>query len=681
MSLSNTKWTLNGATIRSHKISNVDVLYENQKPDELSWMDPLAAFDSDLRWAYDAEIVLAYDGVVRFRGKMRNTPRNLEPTREDINYRALGPWAWLDEMPYVQDYATDGIGGTEARGDVILGQDGGGESITLAAAITAVIGSAIANGCPITLGTLEGLNYAAPFDRTSDQSHAGAIIRLLSAAPSHVVRWDYTGLVPSFNCLPRATMPAVTLPVRPAGLSTGGAYAPFESIKINPLYQLQATAVCLIYRREDVENGVPNRKTFKDYTPAEANPSQPRALTRTWELAGSVLDQRSTYLRQPTETRFIAPGLVTEGSTSIVDAGGTAAQFATLSTFWKRKLPFLREEGVEILGFRYGTRELNEAVAVEGGGTTTEITPACERELTGGAITGWMQSKLNIKAEYQKITVECRYKAFADDTSEGVTKKELRHQIFSAVITATSAQTKEEGYSLLDSIDESFTPAEEPPEGISAQLHAALSELQHDGPLALYDRNFVYDVRPGQVVNLDLAPRPEWLTMRALVQSSRLSIDRARSQISVGFAHQLGFDDLKDMWRGNKNRQPVTSSRKFNESGGAEGVSLTVFTPRNDVTAVDAPPIQGTTEAVTPAGAVATPAELVAKIKKYYTDLGILPVGGHWFNVPVTARGSFRAYVHTSDANLVDQWHTSFQMGDPAAGETYYVTLQQLGIY
>jgi hypothetical protein len=676
MRLSANQWKINGQSITALGLNNVSWTRENQQAESLGWLDPLARFDSAPRWAYDTEIVLTCNDVVKLRARVRNDPSNLDPTNESINYRALGPWAWLDEMPYVQDFTVKPVAAdpafTEQRGDAILGQAGDGSKINVAAAIIEVVGSAIAAGCPITLGVLDGLDFYVPFERKSDLSHADAIQALLESAPTHVIWWDHSGLMPSINCGPRATLPAVDIVVRDVDVDDGGAYAPVQSAKINALYHLQASAVCLIFRREDVDNGAPTVKTFKQYTPADAQPTQPRALTRTWELAGSVRETKTNYITQPTSTQFISESLAFGGGVLIP----SSPDFASVASFWMRKYPALKKTGVaNILAFRKGARtKMAEADDDE---PDAAFTPACERELLAGSITDWMQKRLNIVAEYQKITVEVLYKAPTD--KPGVT--EVKAELLTAIITATSAQTRiAQPYSMLDSIEESFTPAEEPPTGISARLYAALSELQHDGEFVLVDPSLEYDIGPGKVVNLITSKRPEWATMRALVQGSNVDCRGYANTVRVGYCHQLGIDDLKDMYRSNKTRQPVTTTRNYNPDGGAQQAGLAVYNPRNEISSTPIPTFAEKVE-VTPGGAIATKEELVAAIKARYEALGILPLSGQWIDVTVAGKGKFRAIIVTSDSNLGGQWNASFQMTKDGVTIDYWVTMHQLGIY
>ena len=677
MAIDTTFWKINRHTLEELGVTGPMYQEGNQTPDTFSFHDLDAAFDSTPVFAYLDEIVVTANGVTIFRGTIREIPHHLGTAEESLSYEAKGGWVLLDEMPYSQyfNFAADPanpLSGLipQLQGLVILGQNNGGGKISLHAAVSAVIGSAIEAGCPIALGNLEGLDFMIPWDQVKDLSHADALARLLQFVPDGVVKFDYTVNPPTFNFLRRHTMPAVALNVPLPGTGGTGVYAPFEDVVMKPRYDLQASGVYLIYLSVNRANAAAWQVRTVDAWPAGINPRQPRCITRTIELAGSVAN--STLITQPVKAQTINENLAF-GVGPLLPG---AAHYDDVARFWKRKLPFLKKADVQILGFSNGTRSLQDKSDATSLADDAAFDPACERELVAGSITDWMQIRKSIKAEYQKISVRCRYMA-STDTASG--KKELKDEIFTAIITATNAQ--EQTYSMEELND--FTPAEEVPVGLAAAIHQAMAPLHWDGQFTLVDVETPLQVRIGMVVNLVCAARPEWAAIRALVQSVDVDIANGRTRITVGPPKHLGPDDLKDLYRTNRNRQPVTSYMM--RTGGTASTSattagLTVYAPRNDVTSTPTPPIQGTAP-VEPVGVIATPDELVAAVKGYFTSLGISPKGGDYVNLTIGDKGKFRAYVHTSDANLGGAWNVSFTMDAPPDGPTYWCTMHQLGIY
>ncbi|MDF3058013.1 MAG: hypothetical protein K0R17_2228, partial [Rariglobus sp.] len=525
-------WTLNGLSMGAQQIEDWALDYASMQADKLELVDPLAAFDSDFRWAFDEELVLACDGVVKFRGLVRELPRFMGATAESITYTALGPWAWLEERPYVQFFKVaenpdnaESVLISKFQGRVVLGQADDGQKVNLSVAITQVIQSAIAAGCPITLGVIEGLDFKIPWDEVRDMSHAAVIARMLQLAPDAVVWWDYSGLMPSFNVSRRPLLPVATYNVPAAGEGGTGTFAPFDEVRLRPCYSTQSAGVVLFYLRTNRANEKAWREVDIDAYPPGTDPRGARVSAFTIELAGSVYTD--TRPSQPVRSQFINELLVSGYGTAILPTGGTAAQFEAMARFWKRKYPALKKEGVTILGFRNGARVKMSELDTDAADDV--FTPACARELTAGAITDWMQTKLLIAAEYQKISVQVTYKAPTADIADDPLKKEIKGEELVAIVTATSATSKP--YSFVQ--DSSTTQEEAKPEGMAQRLYEILHELQHDGTFSLVDVEPSADVRPGYVVNLNCAAQPDWAAMRALVQATRLSGRTGKTSVTV----------------------------------------------------------------------------------------------------------------------------------------------------
>ncbi|MFA6962453.1 MAG: hypothetical protein WC205_16985 [Opitutaceae bacterium] len=672
-------WRINGETtvalgIKSYRLTGLSLA-----ADTFVWDDPLAAFDANLRWAYGDEIVVTVDDVVRFRGTVDDTPRDLGAASESITYTATGPWQALEEMPYVQFYsvaedpdaATPVLIGKE-QGLVVLGQADDGQKVDLGVAITAVLQSAIDAGWEGAIGAVTGFDFKILWQEVTDLSHASVIKRMLQLAPDAVSWCDYSVNPPALNISRASLLGAVTVKVPAKDQGNTGDYTPFEQIKLRPCYEQLSAGVVLYYLRTNA-NGW--RTVDIERYPLDTPSRGRRVSSFTIQLGAANYD--STRIRQEVDTRFINTNLVFVG---YLKTG--MDHYDEVAAFWKRKLPLLKyADAVEILGFRNGTRQLPEPVLVDDGlGGTVEslaIDPACERELEKGAVTGWMQQVYNIKAEYQKIAVECLYKIATVDG-----KQEVKHQTLSVIITATSAQTKT--YSLLT--DESGNDEEPKPVALAQQLYTPLAVLQHEGSFPIVRTLTSFAIWPGKVVNFDCAARPEWATMRACVQS--ISLDQTnRELVTVRPARLSSFGDLIDLWRANRKTQ--STGLAFARTGGQIGseAALTLFSPRNDVSTTDLPAIQGTSDTFAPAGAVATKEELVARVVSYYKGLNIMPRGGDCINIPVTGRGWFRSYVHAANPAGSTTYDNGFIIsfvtdGDfPISAVTYWITMHQLGIY
>lgn len=86
-------WTLNGSTLAALSITQARLVYKNAAPDELTFtISP----SSTPAFAVMADIVLALDGVVQFRGFIVRPGRATEATRFGMQYTAHGAWGWYE---------------------------------------------------------------------------------------------------------------------------------------------------------------------------------------------------------------------------------------------------------------------------------------------------------------------------------------------------------------------------------------------------------------------------------------------------------------------------------------------------------------------------------------------------------------------------------------------------------
>lgn len=539
-----TVWKINGTECGpGHGLRDVQLELGNQVADVLSFTQDGAAFDGSALFAFGDTITLTRTvdsdpAVTWFRGRIVSVPRTGLARGESLTYQAKGGWAELEQFAFMQLYkeaitVSDPASSLTSilRGRVVLGQDDAGAKVSLQQAIIDIIDFAIASGAALQRGSVS-LSGTIPWDEVTDMSCADAIQRLLQFAPAAVVWVDHSTTPPTINCARRASLTAVNL-----ALDAGT----IEAVELTPRYDLKCDHVCLIYVATNRANEASWETTTRDVYPGGTTGRERNALVRTIRLAGSVLDQ--TILEQKIQTAEFNPAKLAFGDGPIVNSGGTAADFSTLRTFWRRHHPALQSGAVEIKSFRAGTFGPQDP--------DEELDTLCIRELTSGAVTDWMQDFQGVHSQQVAATADIEVEV--TDPSDATRKERLVIKA-SAVFTATNASRTL--YTFLQ--DSSFTPAEEIPTDLAYAIYTDVNQLHWDGRVSLVEAEPTLAITPGKKLNLT-GSLTAWSTMAALVQSARVSIDDGRTEIRVGPPAQIGVDQLVEVYRSNRARQPVTS--------------------------------------------------------------------------------------------------------------------------
>ncbi len=555
MAVDTTHFKINGQTFAELGISEPRLRGVNGAPDVFSWRDPLTRFDAALRWPYDTEIVLTAGGEVVFRGKVRKTPRFLGATAESIAYEAHGPWAWLNEQAYLQEHrfvddpeAEEPTFTPKEHGRAVLGlklkEDGTSEHVQLGEALAEIVST---SGAGVTVGSITGFDFQVPLDEAVDLQVTDAMGRLLQWAPDAAEWYGYAASPPTYNVGRRADLEEVTLAVPAPGEGGTEPFVPFESIALDPAYKLQAPAVVIFFRRAtDATNGV-WAVHEKQAAPEGATGREPRAIVRTIDLAGAV--PGGGRLTQPVKTESLSALLQTAGT--VLPATGEAGNaFNALAAFWRRKVPRLRNATIN--AFQACTR-VRVPDGSEDKNQSTAPTAVCIRELTRGGITDWMlEQQASLRVETQVISCRVLFTEVVDGVST------VRVENYTTRVTATNAVTK--AYRSRGGVVEVGEEAEAAMPGLAAKIWQGVKDLHYDGTFVIVEERPTLTVRPGKVVNLDCAARPEWANMRALVQMVDADLATGRTVVTVGPPHHLGPQELQELFRSNRSRKDVLSA-------------------------------------------------------------------------------------------------------------------------
>ena len=557
-------WKINGTLVHELGLKDGRVTYGSLQASTLSFRHAGAAWDADPLFVFDEavrleQVVMDDDGVTVlstvgvFAGKRLADPREFGPDSENLSYTFSDVWDELTRRPLLQNQAVvlDPESSSEpslvAQGLIVLGQDDGGASVTVAQALTTFIAAAAAAGVSIALGEVTGFDFTVDWDIVADLTIADAILRVLKFSPDAVSEIDYDPEVPVIHFRRRANLTPVSLPISPIGQGEFPAYVATKGLRIRERKDLVPTFVAIHIRRSNSENGA-TYLTIDKQTAGPGAETDDRAIVRTLQLAGSNFSE--TRLSQECTTTPLAAALTAGGT---ITAG---SDFDELSKFWKRKCPELAATNITLKGFRNTAREATPVLDSDGNDATPTLDTSLVRELIEGAITPWMEnSTLNRKAQDQTYRAEIAY----DEVVDGVTKRQI--ETYQAGVQATNASTRP--YNWQESGDEE--EAEPAPEDLATSIYNGLKanahgEAQHEGRLLLIERECSLSLRPGKhALNLT-GSRIAYTRMNAVIQTVSADLDKWESDVTFGWPDHLGPADLVDLARANRLKSPADTA-------------------------------------------------------------------------------------------------------------------------
>jgi len=468
--------------------------------------------DYDPAIGYGANVTIYRDGVKWFYGRCNTMPVAGDGNAEGHTYEIVGPWWWLEQIVYQQDWKlwdpSAGALVTKKKSRVILFQQADGTVIDSGAQVEDTLDYAIALGAPITRGTIE-LAVNLPMEEVLDISCAEVIRRCMRWSPEFVAWFDYTTATPTLHI--RAPSSLGTLSYN---CVTDDAR---QSIQIRPRYDLQVPGVTIHYERTNTVDGV-GYETFEEDTAGTT--TDPRSVVATIELAGS----NTNYLRQRIETE--------DWPTSLND-----------KTWWKAHHPALAETLDADL-------TITDAKIQETGGAPSGLYP---RILLEGQLQDWMD------VEYTTYNVVATV-AVVKKVGAAIVKQEKNQQL-SFTIVATDAETKT--YTgLADS-----ESAEDTPTGLAAKFYASWGRLHYEGTWGMVSEDVPAGTLMGNIINLT-GGAAAWAAMAAVVYEVFQDVDNGTTQVRFGPNRYLGLNDLVALLRTLRHRR--TSIRhKARETGEA----------------------------------------------------------------------------------------------------------------
>lgn len=476
----------------------------SQGVDQLRFTESAAAYDDPPTFAFDDTIRLKRDGTTVFVGRIQQ-PKSINRVAESREYQVSGPWSWLEQIVYQQEWrTTNGVDTSvieSRRSRIILGQTKTGAKIATGVEMIAAIQWAIDVGAEIAIGTIDA-SVTIPYQELVDVTVAELIRTCLRWTPDAQTWIDYTQPTPTIHIRRRSALASVSLALSPAN-SNG--------LEITSREDLQVPCVCLRYEKSHTVDGEVYSTVDTDLFPVEASGSEPRAFVATIDLAGSA----ASYEIQTLETAAILP---------------------SSKSFWKDQLPALK-------GYLDTDLTISDASATDPDGAPTSL----DRYVISGAITDWMGVGDGEVIATAKITYA------------GSDFPAFENGVASVRLPATDTSR-----TVFDRLV-SFDAAEPTPVGLAQAMYEALSPLQWQGRYELAEEDVSGVVHTGNKLRLT-GGLAAWATMDAAIQQVIENLDTGKTTIIFGPPQHLGPQDLVALLRANRQSR-ASWRRKERETG------------------------------------------------------------------------------------------------------------------
>ena len=480
----------------------------SQAVDQLSFALP-DDFDADVPFAYGDILELKKDGVRWFYGRVATVPRQAQGAEESRGYTVAGPWWWLENIVFQQDWLIgDGAGATTLvkKSRAILSQDIDGDKLNTGEVIAEALDYAIARGAPIVKGSIDPA-LTVPYQEVKDLTVADVVRLVLRWSPDVVTYIDYTTTTPTLHVRKKENL-------SPASFAF--TQDPIQSFAATPRSDLVPPSVALKFEILNTVGDDQWTDMVTQIAPDEASGLEVGALVATIELQGV----RGSKQQQAVETQPLDP---------------------TSKAWWISKVPSLTEgDFVHVGNWNYAGLQFKNPTVTNESGTPV----SWPREIIDGAVPEWRSDD----AERVTVAADVTYMR-----ADGNGKRTLvEDEPMKVKCTATDLYSKT--YVRVTTED-----AGEPvPEGLAQSIYDSVSVLHYEGQMSLVSDELVEPGYLGKVINVS-GGRAEWASMAALVQTVTEDIDNGTVSIRFGPAAHLSPQDLVALLRAN--REAVRSTR------------------------------------------------------------------------------------------------------------------------
>ena len=486
--------------ITSHSTNLVD-----QAPDTVILQTNGADWDDAPLLPYQSQVTIKQDGTIIFIGTCITDPRMATGRTQQISYRILGPWYWLEATLYEQQHQRwSGLALEPAyQPNVVLNYSATGTRWNSGQQITDAINYAIAKGAPITLGTISP-DIQIPYEDVTAIKCSEVIVRQMRWSPDYAVWWDYTAVGgPAINITHQSAMPATNVNINDLT-------SPAADIK--PRYDLQRPGVELTYETTvSTDDGYYINTT----TDSAGTIDSIHTLRATIPLTGTISGYSLSQEIEVDDFPFSGDPLVHDWLNV---------------PWWQERVPSIAQIDAADITLH------DETVIIEKDpdtGLPLYDIDDLPRYIVEGTVQPWMKDG-GVKAANIEITV------LADITirkPDNTIARIIKNRPIALKTVGTDAITKE--YRAAETI----SAIEDVPTGVAASLYTAVSRLQFDGTITIIGQDPAAGYRPGQKFNI-LGGNAEWATMGAIIRNVVQNSVNGSTRITFGPAKNLGADDI-----------------------------------------------------------------------------------------------------------------------------------------
>lgn len=584
-------WTLepdgspeSAATLEARGIADPGIVWPNQAPGVLTMTLKLAGgVVADLStYAFDSVWVLRRDGSVFFRGRVRSAPRR--SGNDTAGLTLVDAWGDLDDTPYLQIWDVVGSDGSIDQQQVpraLISPPASRQ--TSAEALAAVIAAAAEAGTTVGLSITGLPSLLLPPIEAANLSCGELIRTILRYHPGATARISYGTATDTLQIRDRSTAPATTYEVGERPLADFNLTRRDDQV-VDSVHVMYETSAARFNEVAGEAEGDPatiratrRLAVFKDVWPIGA------AITRKSlavvlsvppiaEPPAPPIPQRVAIKTRPlpptgandTEAQkwwLDMLGLASLGLTVdvvLLPPPGSVGQEHRVRFAWEAddpddplhempspvnpaSTPVWRPDSVEDLPRQLIAGNLAEWMRVDAADVVVDADLAIKKSAVDAlGIAAWKKVMSYAPVEREVGGFDCY-----------VINHELRVRATNAKTRVYTNSTVVGSYNpaadTLASLEAAREEAVVP--DLAQTLYLERIDAPWEGTIPLLEQEAGAVRHLGSAINLNHPDRPEWATMKALVQEESLNLEKGETLLSVGPPAHLSHQDRAALWQ------------------------------------------------------------------------------------------------------------------------------------
>lgn len=491
----------------------------SQAPDIVRFRHGGVPFDSDAVFPWGSSVKILRDGVVWFVGEVSSIDRAGSGDLEDIYYTLEGPWRWLNRLVFQQEWRVPEFPDqlesellAIPRSRIILGKSIDNAGVDSMAVIGSVVSYAASAGAPLQLGNLPP-GVQVPQEELMTPTCAEVVRKIMRWHPDVSSHFDYSVSPPRLHFTRRAAASPITVSSIDVQVS-----------RLTDRRDLVPPAIEIQFERTNSIDDV-SWSTVETQSAGVGGSKQPGALVLTVQLFGASTQTQSQRVK------------------------AESIQISS-ATWWRKRIPGLAEvsaEDIQVVEPVIAPAESEED-------EYPESAPA--REIVEGSAPPWLADQSWPVVASATLVVTRNGQPETMEVSVRLTGTNLQNRTYERVVSW---------------VDQEPTPA-----GLADHLFAALSVVHWEGSITWEQEEIGADgPHPGRTLNIT-GSREAWANMAAQIQRVQEDVDAGRTVVTIGPPSHLGPQDLVELLRVNRTRQPsllmsTRSSGRAHMGGKTEG--------------------------------------------------------------------------------------------------------------